>query len=102
MWNLAKYNSLTLALEAFKNNNVYHKNIKVVLKSFCEKLQSRVLSPIKDSAGQSLYVDDYLGGRNSQLILSIKWLLIFKKIMLLNVKTFHSIVLAFKCLKGDM
>lgn len=63
---LSGYHIESLAIEAFKNNKTYPKNIKEALKTFCEKSQSNVLSPIKDSTGQSLHVDDYLGGRNSE------------------------------------
>ncbi|MFJ8518991.1 CBASS oligonucleotide cyclase [Lysinibacillus xylanilyticus] len=62
---LSGYHIESLAIEAFKNTRTYPKNIKDALKTFCEKSQSRVLSPIKDNTGQSLHVDDYLGGRDS-------------------------------------
>lgn len=62
---LSGYHIESLAIEAFKNNHVYPKTIKETLQKFFEHSRTAVLSPIKDSTGQSIHVDDYLGGKNS-------------------------------------
>lgn len=62
---LSGYHIESLAIEAFKSNQSFPKTIKEALQKFCQHSRSAVLSPIKDKTGQSLHVDDYLGGRES-------------------------------------
>lgn len=64
---LSGYHIESLAIEAFKNSQVYPKTVKEALQKFCEHSRTTVLSPIKESTGQSIHVDDYLGGKNSDI-----------------------------------
>jgi len=61
---LTGYHIESLAIEAFK---VYsgEKNIKKMLQHFFERAKDLVKSPIKDKSGQSVYVDEYLGRKDS-------------------------------------
>jgi hypothetical protein len=61
---LTGYHIESLAIEAFK---VYsgEKNIKKMLQHFFESAKGSVKSPIKDKSGQSVYVDEYLGRKDS-------------------------------------
>ena len=61
---LTGYHIESLAIEAFK---VYsgEKNIKKMLQHFFESAKDLVKSPIKDKSGQSVYVDEYLGRKDS-------------------------------------
>ncbi len=61
---LTGYHIESLAIEVFK---VYsgEKNIKKMLQHFFESAKDLVKSPIKDKSGQSVYVDEYLGRKNS-------------------------------------
>ncbi|UPM54529.1 CBASS oligonucleotide cyclase [Gottfriedia acidiceleris] len=62
---LSGYHIESLAIEAFKSNQTFPKTVKEALQKFCQHSRSAVLSPIKDSTGQSLHVDDYLGVKDS-------------------------------------
>ena len=61
---LTGYHIESLAIEVFK---VYsgENNIKKMLQHFFESAKDFVKSPIKDKSGQSVYVDEYLGRKNS-------------------------------------
>jgi len=61
---LTGYHIESLAIEVFK---VYsgEKNIKKMLQHFFESAKNSVKSPIKDKSGQSVYVDEYLGRKDS-------------------------------------
>lgn len=64
---LTGYNIESLAIQIFKS---YPKDkpttTKEMLKYFFEKAKDAVKTPIKDSTGQSIHVDDYLGSENSR------------------------------------
>lgn len=62
---LSGYHIESLAIDAFKGGNVEKKTYRGMLQHFCEHAQSAVLNPIKDSTGQSIHVDEYLGSSNS-------------------------------------
>lgn len=61
---LTGYHIESLAIEVFK---VYsgENNIKNMLQHFFESAKVLVKSPIKDKSGQSVYVDEYLGRKDS-------------------------------------
>ncbi len=61
---LTGYHIESLAIEVFK---VYsgENNIKNMLQCFFESAKNLVKSSIKDKSGQSVYVDEYLGRKNS-------------------------------------
>jgi hypothetical protein len=61
---LTGYHVESLAIEAFDAGR-RHKSIRAALQSFFESAAHRVLAPIRDSSGQSLHVDDYLGPSGS-------------------------------------
>lgn len=61
---LSGYHVESLALEIFKDYDG-PKTTKSLLKYFFSEGSARVLDPIKDKTGQSIYVDDYLGEANS-------------------------------------
>ncbi|KAB2336198.1 nucleotidyltransferase [Cytobacillus depressus] len=79
---LSGYHIESLAIEAFKNNQTFPKTVKEAIQKFCLHSRSAVLSPIKDSTGQSLHVDDYLGGKDSisRKRISINFRILEKKI----------------------
>jgi hypothetical protein len=53
-----------LAIDAFER---YHGTMttKAMLEHFFDRAAERVRTPLHDRTGQSNYLDDYLGGRNS-------------------------------------
>lgn len=57
---LSGYHIESLAIEAFKNYEG-PKTRKAMIMHFTEYASTAVLKPIKDSTGQSVHVDDYLG-----------------------------------------
>ncbi len=61
---LTGYHIESLAVKAFRD---YEGQLttKALLRHFFEYARSGVLTPISDSSGQSLHVDDYLGAANS-------------------------------------
>jgi hypothetical protein len=61
---LTGYHVESLAIEAFKDY-AGPNDPKVMAERFFEFARERVLSPIKDSTGQSLHVDGYAGKKNS-------------------------------------
>ena len=61
---LTGYHIESLAIEAFKACPG-KENIKKMLQHFFESAKVLVKSPIKDKSGQSVYVDEYLGRKNS-------------------------------------
>jgi predicted nucleotidyltransferase len=61
---LTGYHIESLVIEAFKAYSG-EKNIKKMLQHFFESAKNLVKSPIKDKSGQSVYVDEYLGRKNS-------------------------------------
>lgn len=61
---LSGYHTESLAIEVFKNYSGPIQT-KAMLKHFFSEASKKVMSPISDSTGQSLHVDDYLGSRNS-------------------------------------
>lgn len=58
------YHVESLAIEAFKNY-AGRQTYKDMLLHFVRTASQRVLSPINDTTGQSLHVDDYLGATSS-------------------------------------
>lgn len=62
---ISGYHAESLAIEAFKNYNG-NKTYKAMLVHLCRTASDRVKAPIKDTTGQSLHVDDYLGNPNNQ------------------------------------
>lgn len=61
---LSGYHIESLAIEAFKDYTD-RKVYKDMLQHFCRQAIKLVLSPITDSTGQSVHVDEYLGEPNS-------------------------------------
>lgn len=61
---LSGYHIESLAIEAFKGYTG-RKTYKDMLQHFCRQATQLVLSPIADSTGQSIHVDEYLGAANS-------------------------------------
>jgi hypothetical protein len=55
----------SLAIAAFRDYDG-EKTTSAMLPAFFEKARSLVLKPIKDSTGQSIHVDGYLGIENSE------------------------------------
>lgn len=62
---LSGYHLESLAIDAFENYRGPRTTYDMI-KHFFKEAQARVLSPIADSTGQSLHVDDYLGSKGSQ------------------------------------
>jgi hypothetical protein len=62
---LSGYHLESLAIETFENYSG-PRTVYDMVKHFFKEAQTRVLSPIADSTGQSLHVDDYLGSKGSQ------------------------------------
>ncbi|WP_409291139.1 CBASS oligonucleotide cyclase [Peribacillus sp. SCS-37] len=62
---LSGYHIESLAIDAFKGGKVEKKTYRGMLHHFCEHAQKAVLGPIKDSTGQSIHVDEYLGSSDS-------------------------------------
>jgi len=61
---LSGYHVEALAVDIF--NDYHNENTsKIMLKHFFQQASQKVLSPIKDNTGQSIYVDEYLGIKNS-------------------------------------
>jgi len=62
---LSGYHMESLGIAAFRD---YHgdKTTSAMLPTFLERARELVLSPIRDSTGQSVHVDDYLGVANSE------------------------------------
>lgn len=61
---LSGYHVEALAIESF-TNYTGPKTTKEMLKHFFREGSKNVLSPVKDKTGQSVHVDDYLGGHQS-------------------------------------
>lgn len=62
---LSGYHMESLAIAAFRDY-VGEKTTPAMLPTFFERARELVLSPIKDSTGQSVHVDGYLGPANSE------------------------------------
>lgn len=62
---LSGYHLESLAIAAFRNYSGL-KTTRAMLPALFEKAQALVLSPIRDSSGQSVHVDEYLGSANSE------------------------------------
>jgi hypothetical protein len=62
---LSGYHMESLAIAAFRNYSG-EKTTTQMLPTFFERARQLVLSPIKDSTGQSVHVDEYLGPANSE------------------------------------
>lgn len=58
------YHTESLAINVFKEYDG-PKTTKSMLRHFFERASDHVITPIKDSSGQSVHVDDYLGVANS-------------------------------------
>lgn len=63
---LSGYHVESLAIDAFKNY-AGAKTVSAMLPAFFESAKKAVNSPIKDSTGQSIHVDDYMGPASSQM-----------------------------------
>ena len=61
---LSGYHVESLAIAAFRNYTG-EKTTSAMLPALFERARDLVLSPIKDSTGQSVHVDSYLGPANS-------------------------------------
>jgi hypothetical protein len=61
---LSGYHVEALAVDIFNNYNG-EQTSKSMLKYFFQKASELVISPTQDKTGQSAYVDEYLGNRNS-------------------------------------
>ena len=59
------YHVESMAINVFRGY-VDRKTHKSMLRHFFEEAPKHVMKPIKDSSGQSVYVDEYLGAKNSQ------------------------------------
>jgi hypothetical protein len=62
---LSGYHMESLAIAAFRGYEG-DRTTSAMLPAFFEKARSLVLSPIRDSTGQSVHVDGYLGSANSE------------------------------------
>ncbi|MEY8850033.1 CBASS oligonucleotide cyclase [Psychroserpens sp. XS_ASV72] len=58
------FHTESLAIDIFKDYNG-NKNVKAMIKHFFSMASNKVLDPIKDSKGNSISVDNYLGSSNS-------------------------------------
>lgn len=67
---LSGYHMESLGIAAFRNYDG-EKTPKAMLPVFFERARELVLSPIRDTTGQSVHVDDYLGPANSPERLAI-------------------------------
>jgi hypothetical protein len=65
MQRLSGYHMESLGIAAFRNYTG-EKTTSAMLPAFFERSRELVLSPIRDSTGQSVHVDDYLGPANSE------------------------------------
>lgn len=63
---LTGYHIESIAIEVFKSYPDSKRTPKEMVKYFFEKARDIVKSPIKDKTGQSINVDDYIGGENSR------------------------------------
>ncbi len=63
---LSGYHIESLAIAAFREYDGPHTTVRM-LPHFFDRASSLVLRPITDSSGQSVHVDDDLGGENSEL-----------------------------------
>lgn len=63
---LTGYHVESLAIEGFKTYTG-NTTIKAMVERFFERSKDLVMRSIKDKTGQSVHVDDYLGGENSRL-----------------------------------
>ena len=63
---LTGYHIESLAIEVFKTYTG-RITIKAIVERFFERAKDLVMHNIKDKTGQSVHVDDYLGGENSRL-----------------------------------
>lgn len=61
---LSGYHIESLAIDAFRNYNGV-KSVAAMLPAFFERAKDSILTPIKDTSGQSIHVDGYLGPANS-------------------------------------
>jgi len=62
---LSGYHMESLGIAAFRDY-AGEKTTRAMLPTFFERARELVLSPIKDSTGQSVHVDEYLGAENSE------------------------------------
>ncbi|WP_336990013.1 CBASS oligonucleotide cyclase [Bacillus infantis] len=62
---LSGYHVESLAIDAFKNPANTPRTFKGMVEHFVRHSSHAVLNPIKDSTGQSVHVDSYLGNSNS-------------------------------------
>jgi hypothetical protein len=61
---LSGYHCESLAIDIFRRYDGEH-TTKAMLRYLFEKAPGHIISPIRDSTGQSVHVDDYLGEANS-------------------------------------
>lgn len=69
---LSGYHVESIAIEAFEGQTESRTN-KDMLLHFFETAKERVRVPIRDSTGQSIHVDDYLGSENSAQRLRVSY-----------------------------
>ncbi len=79
---LSGYHIESLAIEAFKTFKEKDITTKNLIAHFFKETKDLVKSPIKDKTGQSVHVDDDLGGKNSETRKGISYQLefIYRKI----------------------
>ena len=73
-YRLTGYHVESLAIAAFKGYEGT-KTTETMLPLFFERAKDLVLAPIRDSTGQSVHVDEYLGPENSELRQNVSHLL---------------------------
>lgn len=71
---LSGYHTEALAIAAFKNYNG-ETTTAAMLPAFFERARELVLSPIRDSTGQSVHVDEHLGPSNSDARIALSHVL---------------------------
>lgn len=69
-YRISGYHVESLAIAAFRQYGA-EKSTAVMVPMFFERAKELVLSPIKDSTGQSVHVDDYLGAPGSEVRRSV-------------------------------
>ena len=72
---LSGYHVESLAVAAFRDYKGT-KTTAAMLPTFFERAKELVLHPIRDSTGQSVHVDEYLGSENSQARLASSHILV--------------------------
>lgn len=96
---LSGYHVESLAIDAFKNYKGT-KTTAAMLPHFFEHAKGRVLQPMTDSTGQSVHVDEYMGGKNSTARTNVSHILDRLAKRVTNASAANSIT-QWKALFGD-